>query len=224
MIKAGSNTIGNAIIGSSAIMKAYYRGYLVYYKAPEQYIVFADPVVEQICATNWGDGTGIKPSQAAQVTNSQLGTTFRGNTEITSFDELQYFTGVSVLTTYSFRGCTALQSIILPPGLITLGDSVFRDCSALTAIEIPKTVTSIANACFYNTSSLANVILRPTTPPNLSAVNTFQGSGSGKKKILVPWSEDGSVLAAYKSTPRWSDSTYINKIYELNPDGTIPTE
>ena len=37
-----------------------------------KYIRFEDPVVEQICATNWGDGTGITIAQAAAV--SSIGT------------------------------------------------------------------------------------------------------------------------------------------------------
>jgi len=186
---------------------------------PEPYIVFADATVEQICATKWGDGIGLKPSQAAAVTS--IGTNFRYNTAITSFDEFVYFTGVKTLPNSPFRGCTALRSITLPPNLTTINDSTFRQCSALISIEIPSKVTSIANASFYDTSNLGNVVVRRTSPPNLPATNTFAGSGSGKKKIYVPYSSDHSILAAYKSTAKWSD--YASKIYELNEDGTIPT-
>jgi len=34
----------------------------------EYYIDFADPVMEQICATTWGDGVGLTRAQAASVT------------------------------------------------------------------------------------------------------------------------------------------------------------
>lgn len=98
---------------------------------PEPYIVFADPVVGQICATNWGDGTGIKPSQAAQVTNAQLGTTFRNNTQITSFDELQYFTGLTQIQANAFNGCSSLLDITIPSTVTTINNSAFTGCSAM---------------------------------------------------------------------------------------------
>ncbi len=184
MIKAGSNTIGNAIIDSSNIRKAYYRGYLVYYKEPEQYIVFADSVVEQICATNWGDGTGIKPSQAAQVTNAQLGTTFRQNTDITSFDEFQYFTGITSLSNYAFQACSALESIVFPSSLTTIGAQVFRDCSSLSgSIIIPSSVTSIGNLTFYGCLSVKNMTIESTATigSNISGTSatTCLGDGTG---------------------------------------------
>lgn len=91
----------------------------------EEYIIFADPVVEQICANQWGDGIGLKPSQAAKVTSAVLGNYFKNNTSITSFDELQYFTGLTTFGNGShqaspFFGCTNLTSIIIPDTVTTL--------------------------------------------------------------------------------------------------------
>ena len=158
MIKAGGDTIGKTIIGSSEIVKAYYRGYLVYYKQPEQYIVFVDSAVEQICATTWGDGTGIKPSQAAQVTS--LGTVFQGNTDIVSFDELELFgltNGTSITTLNSaFNGCTNLESISLPP-IGYIGANAFRDCSSLQCLKISSSFSSTSTGAFVGASSLTRV-------------------------------------------------------------------
>lgn len=106
---------------------------------PEAYIVFVDPTVEQICATNWGDGTGIKPSQAAQVTNSQLGTTFRNNTQITSFDELQYFTGLTQIPANAFNGCSSLLDITIPNTVTTIDNSALGTCSALQSLTVLST-------------------------------------------------------------------------------------
>ncbi|MBR4365710.1 MAG: hypothetical protein IKP43_02885, partial [Bacteroidaceae bacterium] len=58
-------------------------------------ITFADPAVETLCVANWDtnhDGE-LDEAEAAAVTD--LGEVFKGNTEITSFDELQYFTGLT---------------------------------------------------------------------------------------------------------------------------------
>ena len=102
----------------------------------DKYIVFADPVVEQICTTNWGDGVGLTPSQATKVTTAQFGTTFN-NTSITSFDELRYFTGITSLANGSFKGMTALESISIPATLSgNLGQEFLRDCSSLTTLTL----------------------------------------------------------------------------------------
>ena len=58
-------------------------------------ITFADPNVKAICIANWDtDGDGeLSMNEAAAV--KDLGAAFSGNTAITSFDELKYFTGLT---------------------------------------------------------------------------------------------------------------------------------
>ncbi|MBR4365713.1 MAG: serine/threonine protein kinase, partial [Bacteroidaceae bacterium] len=71
-------------------------GSLAYYLYPKGRVIdFADPAVEALCVANWDtnhDGE-LSFNEAAAVTD--LGEVFKGNTEITSFDELQYFTGLT---------------------------------------------------------------------------------------------------------------------------------
>ena len=88
------------------------------------YIRFADKAVQDICVANWGDGTGITEAQAAAVTS--LGTKFKSNTEITSFNELEKFTG-----------------------LTKIEDSTFNGCVNLTTIKLPTTLTKILGCSFY---------------------------------------------------------------------------
>lgn len=129
------------------------------YPYVEQYIVFVDSAVEQICATRWGDGTGIKPSQAAQVTNSQLGTTFRNNTQITSFNELSYFTGLTTFSNTAFAGCSALTEITIPVGIqnnVTAIAQVFNNCTSLAKIYGLENL-NLGNYCFSSCSALSEV-------------------------------------------------------------------
>lgn len=102
--------------------------------AREEYIIFADPVVGQICATNWGDGVGITPSQAAQVTT--IGTTFYNNANITSFKELLYFTGITTLPANAFRYCTNLTTIGIPKNVTSSASTAFGNMSSITSIYI----------------------------------------------------------------------------------------
>ena len=105
-------------------------------------IQFADAQVKQICVGNWDtDGDGeLSYEEAAAVTS--VGTVFR-RSNITSFDEFQYFTGVTALETYAFNFCQSLKSIKLPSGLTSIDSYALGYCSSLESIHIPESVTSI---------------------------------------------------------------------------------
>lgn len=160
---------------------------LIQAKTAEQYIVFADPVVEQICATNWGDGTGIKPSQAARVTNSQFGTTFRANTTIASFDELSYFTGLTQVpggatSSGAFYGCTALTSVTLSSTITTLAAYCFRGCSNLASCPDLSNITTIGAQAFYQCSRMTGTA---TIPSSVTSVGSLVFAGCHLIKDLT---------------------------------------
>ena len=119
-------------------------------------IDFADLNVEAICVNNWDvDGDGfLSYAEAAAVTD--LGGAFSGNTEITSFDEIQYFTGLTTIAAHAFQGCSNLTSFItvLPESVTSIGDWAFHNCSAFTGdLTIPSSITSVGNHAFYNCSN-----------------------------------------------------------------------
>ena len=55
---------------------------------------------------------------------------FNGNTEITSFNELVYFTSLTALSNRCFRNCPNLVELTLPPSMKTLGIMCFGISSA----------------------------------------------------------------------------------------------
>lgn len=111
-----------------------------------KYIIFADPVVEQICATNWGDGKGITVEQAAAVTD--IGTVFQGNTEITSFDELEKFESIKYLGVWNgdgipFKGCIKLKSVKIPKSVTHIYFSAFNGCTSLRSVSGLENVQTV---------------------------------------------------------------------------------
>ena len=137
---------------------------------PTGYIQFVDPNVEAICATKWGDGVGLTYAQAAAVT-SIPNNLFRGNTTITSFDEFQYFTSVTVVTASSnsnatsgcFYNCSNLKSIILPDSITTVGKAAFNGCSNLESINFPDNLTALGAFAFNGCSKLVVTSLNNVT-------------------------------------------------------------
>ena len=99
-------------------------------------IDFADANVKAICVNYWdtNDDGELSPAEAAAVTD--LGYVFQGNDEITSFNELQYFTGITEIREGSFNPCTSLSSIIIPAGVTHLEGSAFSNCPKLNMISV----------------------------------------------------------------------------------------
>ena len=168
-------------------------------------ISFADANVKALCVANWdtnGDGE-LSETEAAAVTN--LGTVFKSNKSITTFNELQYFTGLTSIGDYAFYYCTALKSvkipnsvtsfgfdafyycsslssITIPNGVTTFGNYSFSNCSGLTSITFPNSLTSIGYRAFNNCSSLTSISI----PSSVTSIDTYAfGKCSGLSSITV---------------------------------------
>ncbi|MCR5158942.1 MAG: leucine-rich repeat protein [Prevotella sp.] len=157
--EGGTATISNIRLATSSSVKLTLDDVVfnIAIETPSPAIVFADSKVKDICVANWdtnGDGK-LSEAEAAAVTD--LGEVFKGNTEITSFDELQYFIGLTEIGNAAFNGCTGLISAIIPEGVTTIGESAFLDCTSLTTINIPEGVTSLALRSFDHCHALSSI-------------------------------------------------------------------
>ena len=128
-------------------------------EAPSPNITFADANVKSLCVANWDtDGDReLSEDEAAAVTD--LGMVFKGNEDIVSFDELQYFTGVTSISNSAFSGCSHLTSVILPDGIETIGDYAFFSCKYLNSLTLPNSVTTIGDAAFYECTGMTSITL-----------------------------------------------------------------
>lgn len=145
-------------------------------------ITFADDNVKSICVANWdtnGDGE-LSETEAAAVTD--LGEIFKRNENITSFDELQYFTGLTSIGDYDFL-CSSITSVIIPIGVTTINDYAFHSCSNLSSIIISDGVESIGNHSFSECSNLVSV----TFPNSLTSIGSYALAGcSSITNITIP--------------------------------------
>lgn len=125
----------------------------------KEYIKFEDPWVERICIANWSsDGVGLTYEDAERVTD--LGTVFKGNTYIVSFNEFQYFKG---LLNYNnvFEGCTSLLEITLPDNMTIIRRAMFSGCNSLKNIYGIENIKHIEDWGLNQLSSYTKDIVLP---------------------------------------------------------------
>ena len=191
--------------GSKAAYEAadYWKEFkeIVEMEAPN--IVFADPNVKAICVAHWDTDNDGELSKAEAAAVTDLGVVFTG--AITSFDELQYFTGLTNIGVSAFNGsdltsitipssvtsieglaianCRKLTSITIPNSVTSIGWDAFYGCTGLTSITIPNSVTSIGNDAFRECSGLTSI----TIPNNVTSIGDRAFSGcSGLTSITIP--------------------------------------
>ena len=132
-------------------------------------IVFADPLTESICLANYdlnGDGV-LTVDEAAAVTtllvDGESPFNRPGNDDslpkMTSFDELQYFTGLTEIPDNAFNRQFSLSSVILPEQITSIGSRAFSYCAVLQSIEIPDRVGTIGDYAFAVCNSLQEVTI-----------------------------------------------------------------
>ena len=104
-------------------------------------INFADADVKAICVANWDtDGDGeLNEMEAVKVTS--LGTSFK-KSSITSFNELQYFTGLKDISEGAFASST-VSEITLPHNIASLAKGAFLSCKSLASLHLPAKVKDI---------------------------------------------------------------------------------
>ncbi len=149
-------------------------------------IRFVDPAVEAVCLGHWdtnGDGV-LSTVEARVVTN--LSTYFRGNTEITSFDELRFFTGLTSIygnnsadNPGAFGGCTNLVSITFPTSLASIGYYAFYNCSKLAgSFNIPN--VTLGQHAFRNCAKIKDLVAKTTNSNSIAGA----GDGTGTVKLI----------------------------------------
>ena len=140
-----------------------------------------NPGVMAICyAKGWAAHEDyMTAAECAAVTS--LDDAFKGSA-ITSFDELQYFTGLTGNLYQQFVSCTALTSIIVPEGITSLSWT-FRSCSNLKSVHLPNTLTSIGERAFDGCTGLETINL----PSSLTSIGEWAFDDcTGLETINIP--------------------------------------
>ena len=120
-------------------------------------IQFADAEVKRICVENWdtNDDGELSEDEAAAVTD--IGTVFQYNGTITTFNELQYFTGLTSIDSYAFNLCYNLLELTIPHGVKNIEAGAMYECTNLTNIQLPAGLLNIREGAFACCQSLQEI-------------------------------------------------------------------
>ena len=83
----------------------------------------------------------------------------------------------------TFDNCKSLKKVVLPEGLLSLGDSTFSKCINLTEITLPSTLTNFGSQVFLGTD-LCKIKYNGTKAQWLALIKTLKATRRSDQKIL----------------------------------------
>ena len=166
---------------------------------PNAIISFKDNKVAMICIANFDVNKDNQLSYDEAATVRTLGDVFAGQ-DITLFDELSYFRGLSEISDEAFKYCSSLTSVTIPNSVTSIGGGAFNGCSGLTSITIPNSVTSIGRYAFADCSGLTSLVSQIVNPFIVSSILS-DNSMYQKVTLYVP----KGTIEKYKATGGWKE-------------------
>ena len=91
----------------------------------------------------------------------------------TALEEINIPEGMMDIPDYCFQNCRALRIIQMPQHLNSIGDDAFKSCTKLETLTIPEGITELRDGLFNGFSSLTSLSL-PTSLRNVGK-KTFMG-------------------------------------------------
>ncbi len=99
--------------------------------------------------------------------------------------------GVTSIGDYAFYNCSSLTSVTIPSTVTSIGNYAFYHCTSLTSVTIPEGVTSIGNDTFCRCSGLTEILVAEGNR-SYSSIDGVLYDASGKTLLQCPGGKSGS--------------------------------
>ena len=116
-------------------------------------------------------------SMTLPPTIDHIGSTAFGNSTL---EEINLPSSLKHIEMFAFSSCKNLKSIVLPEGLLTLGDMAFMYDSSIEEINLPSTLTSLGGDCFTGTS-----IRSLTIPGSVKVLGNDKSIESNSLELVI---------------------------------------
>ena len=158
------------------------------------------------------DGTEV--TLGSVVENGVIRRGVAGTEENTTIKKVVVEEGVSVLYDRTFRRFYALEEVVLPAGLTTIGASgsgVFQSCTNLKTIVIPESVTVLGKGSFQECSSLESINI----PAGVTRIESDALRATGLKEV------EFHAGVTYFGTQAFRDCKQLTKVVINAPEFTM---
>ena len=102
--------------------------------------------------------------------------------------------------------------VVIPDGVVSIGDGAFFGCKNLTGVVIPSSVTDIGNNAFSSCENLKSV----TIPSSVTSVGSAAFAGAGLSSVTVPQSVTSLGKQAFDNCRSLASATLECPVKELN--------
>ena len=126
-----------------------------------------------------------------------------------------YMTSINIGT---YAGCTELETLVIPPSIVYIGDQAFMDCTAISGtVDIPENVERMGYTVFYNCNKLQGVNIK-------SKKLTSLGTGlfwncSSLESIYIPENINLLYGQVFQNCSNLSKVVIANKDLTTSSDG-----
>ena len=130
--------------------------------------------------------------------------------------------GVSSIGSYSFYGCSSLDSILIPENVERIGSYTFNGCSNLSSIIIPENVSTIENYAFGACRNLTRITNNSPAVIHLGEVNStvqwYDITTGSRVEQLEKGTVSAGELVVVKVPVTQVDDKIVHAVEEITRD------
>lgn len=119
-------------------------------------------------------------------------------TDIATFDEITYFTGMTKIEEGVFSNCTQLMSITIPATIIEIGANALKGCTNIQSITVlSETPPTIGEGAFTDTNNCPIIVPAGKTESYVAAWSEYAPRIEGAQPDNEIWytTSDGEIVA-----------------------------
>ncbi|MCQ2334139.1 MAG: leucine-rich repeat domain-containing protein [Paludibacteraceae bacterium] len=161
-------------------------------------------------------GKVIIPDSVSDILGSRYAITTLAGTfnEYTNITEVDIQAAIHSIPDKAFYKCYALEKVHLAEGVRSIGNRAFCNDTSLVQIDLPSTLTFIDEHGLNNIKNIEKIIIRATTPPELSSSSI--ANYTYREYIYVPFGTYSTYVTAWPDLKAriinmdkgWNDGTF----------------
>jgi uncharacterized repeat protein (TIGR02543 family) len=125
------------------------------------------------------------------------------NSDLNSIKSVVITPGVTTIGNYMFNKCLYLTSVAIPDSVTNIGAHTFQDCTSLGTINIPNSIKSIGISAFLRCTSLATINI----PNSVTSIGVSAFEGTSLASVTIPNSVTRIEMATFLNCSSLTSAT-----------------